>query len=250
MDVLEIIKLSNIKKQPNIIIVTALNDKDVKSEAKEKKANAFVTKPIQIKMVRTMLDHYLSEFVENISKPILKDSSSDDDFFDPFEDFDDDCPVQDNNLVPNNTKISAKEFLKNVDNIDLTIEQFNEIEFDLYKMMNGLEASTLKMSIPTISETINMYASVLSEFVEFYELSMALRTLENVLNEVNFNETIPLSDQEKIAMFIKAMLNDLINWLNHVFVIQDSIDVFYINDSISNSCVQLENMIKSIYDIK
>ena len=42
-----------------------------------------------------------------------------------------------------------------------------------------------------------------------------------------------------------GFLNDLRDWKDHVFIEQDAVDVFYINASALNSCIQLESYIKT-----
>lgn len=252
MDVLEVIRLSNIQKQPKIVIVTALHDQEVRLEARRKKANAFITKPTDIKMIRAMLDYYMKPLV------ITEDSGFEDDQFLDFDDFDDfgdfdECSEDEKSKIDNynqsHLQVSASDFLKDVENIQFIIEDFQEIEFDLIRSVDNLSGETISTNISIISESINTYASVLNGFVDFYELSMALRTLDSVLCEADFSERMLYKDKEKIAQYIKAMLQDLIEWHNHVFIIQDAIDVFYINASILSSCMQLETMIKKAYEI-
>jgi hypothetical protein len=36
----------------------------------------------------------------------------------------------------------------------------------------------------------------------------------------------------------------MVAWKDHVFVEQDAVDVFYINASLLNSCIQLEALLK------
>lgn len=58
-----------------------------------------------------------------------------------------------------------------------------------------------------------------------------------------------LSKKDIIANFLKAILDDLIDWQHHVFIEQDTLDVFYINASVLSSCMQLELIIKNAYEI-
>jgi CheY-like chemotaxis protein len=252
MDVLDIIRLSNIQKQPCVVIVTALHDQEVRLEARRKKANAYITKPINIKMVRAMLDFYLKPHFESLS---TQSDDEFDDFIDFDDEFEDDMEIAEEkkqsigNLNQTHIKMSAKDFVEDVENLQYIVEDFHEMEQDLLRTIDNLSGETIEQNIPVVLESINHYASILNGFVDFYELSISLRTLDNVLAEADFGEKMLFSDKEKIALFLKALLNDLVEWQNHVFIYQDAVDVFYINASVYSSCVQLESMIKKAYDM-
>jgi len=256
MDVLEVIRLADLKKQPKIIIVTALHDKDTRLEAKRKKANAYITKPIDIKMIKAMLDYYLkSNFVlvsSNLNSFDNFEDNLEDDFFDldGFEDIISEGQRRDiNTYNQSHLKVKAEDFLKDIDNLEHIIEDFQDIEYDLIKTIDNLDEKTLSKNIEIILESFNTYASVLNGFHDFYELSVALRQIKRVLSEANFSDEMPLKNKQKIANYTKAILNDLVEWQNHVFVSQDALDVFYINASLLSSCMQLENMIKNAYNL-
>ena len=88
---------SNIVKQPIVIMATAL--KDGKTIKKEERlgANAFMTKPINYKVVTIMLDKYLPMVPQEIDEEEVEYFGDFDDMFDDLED----SIAEESNLSPN-----------------------------------------------------------------------------------------------------------------------------------------------------
>lgn len=242
--------LNNIRKikeikQPDIYMVTSFGDEKYKSLFKIKGADTCIVKPFN----KDIIYDVLSKIFDNQ----VKQTEVEEDFFD-FDDFDNADQItldQKDSLDKYNKthlKVSAQEFLKDVENLNYIIEDFNEIEEDLLRTIDNLAGETLQLNIDIITESINTYASLLNGFSEFYELSIALRTLNRLLDKTDFTNNMIDSKRDIIANFIKAILNDLVDWLENVFIKQDALDVFYINASVLSSCMQLEMMIKDAYD--
>jgi CheY-like chemotaxis protein len=255
MDVLEIIRSANLPKKPKIVICTALNDYDVRMEAQLKQANAYITKPVASYMVESMLDAYMCEKIKTSDIENVNTSNEeeyfDDDFFDFDEEEDTACNYKDSTTEYNTSHptLSAKEFLEDVDNLEHIIEDTAEIENDLERIISNLDINTLERDSVLISECLGKYASMLNGFVEFFELSVALRSLSNIVVEVDFSYNMPENYKENIIRFIKAILQDISNWRDMVFVQQTAIDVYYLNASALSSCIQLRNMIKESYEL-
>lgn len=260
MDVLEITRSGNLTKDPRVIICTALDDEEVKNEAELKKANAFITKPVTSKMINAMLDRYLvfdrlSE--SNLSSKSDLDSVLEDESDDIFIDFDDGDDYAFNHTHKesldhyNSThlKLSAQDFLSDLENVNYYIEDSAEIENDLFKISDNLDTGTVEQYSILISECLGKYSNMLIGFVEFYELSLALRALSTIIKEADFSEKMEMKYKEKIVLYIKAILDDIVNWREHVFILQDAVDVYYLNASVLSSCIQLEDMIKKSYEL-
>jgi CheY-like chemotaxis protein len=255
MDVLEIIRSANLPKKPKIVICTALNDYDVRMEAQLKQANAYITKPIISKMVESMLDAYMLEKIKTLDVANLNTTSEEEYFNNDFFDFDEEedsvCNYKDITTEYNTSHptLSAKEFLEDIDNLEHIIEDTAEIENDLERVISNLDIHTLERDSVLISECLGKYASMLNGFVEFFELSVALRSLSNIVLEVDFSYNMSENYKENIIRFIKAILQDISNWRDMVFVQQTAIDVYYLNASALSSCIQLRNMIKESYEL-
>ncbi len=236
-EALETIRNSDIEKQPIIIMVTALGDKETKLKAKKLGANAYVTKPVSDRAIKAMFDRYVEK------------KEDDDDFFD-FDDFDDD--FDDNSIDEqknmmedfneSHQQISATEFLDDYDDLSFILEDIEEIDDIVVEVIETLDESSLVLHTESIIMALRKYSTFLNTFLDFYELSTSMAILSNTIESTDFHK---IDDKHilLIAEFIKAFLGDLSTWKEHVFIEQDAIDVFYINASSLNSCIQLRDLI-------
>ncbi|MEA3289277.1 MAG: response regulator [Campylobacterota bacterium] len=250
LDVLKILRADEELIQPKIIMVTALNDEKIREEAKELGADDYIAKPFDNKEIFATLDKFIN----------LADVPEDDDFLDfdeedDFFDFDEEDDEEDDSIGiqkhmmddfnKSHKKVPAEEFLKDYEVLDYMIDELDDIEEDVYEHIDTLYSENLQESIESIIFTISEYSHFLNTFLEFQELSTSLNLLSRILEKSDFTHT----DERKrtlIAEFIKSMLNDLVKWKNHVFVDKDAQDVFYLNASLLNSCIQLEDILKDI----
>jgi len=253
IETLDAIANLNLSKSPILIMVTALGDQNTKYEAKLHKANAYITKPINQQMVNAMLDRYIDDdsITTNISNNLEEDEFLDFDDFDDFDDNDgfdlDSADIQKDMMDRFNQshkKIPAKEFLAEYPNLEYILADLSDLDESINDILDYLESDTLQNNIAIIVELLKQYSIFLNNFVDFYELSTSLNLLSELLENSNF-DLLQQEHKEFISLFIKAILQDLLDWKEHVFIVQDAVDVFYINASILNSCIQLESYIKT-----
>jgi CheY-like chemotaxis protein len=233
-------------KQPMIVMVTALNDEQMKQKAKDAGANSYIAKPFCNKEISDVMSFCIKE-LEN-----LVDSNID--IEDDFLDFDEES----NNIVDSSIstqqemmndfnkshkQLSAKEFLKDCTDLEYIIQDLEDIESDIEEYLDILYEGNLGKKITNIITTLTQYSRLLNTFTEFQEPSIALVLLTRILEDTDFG-LIEESQNSIISEYIKGILTDLIHWKEHVFVLQDAVDVFYINASLLNSCIQLETIIK------
>jgi len=256
MDGLEAVeKIRSLKdeiKQPIIIMVTALNDESMKQRAKDIGANSYICKPFcNVEIAKAM------EFCKiEIDKLNLdKDAHVEDDFldFDEFDDFDDfdsfgDEIIDDQRDMMeqfnrSHKKLTAQEFLVDYPVLDYILDDIQEVQEDLDEHIENMYGGNLVSQMDYIIHTITKYINFLNTFSDFVELSTALNMLNKVLDETDI-QSIDERHKDIVAEFIKSILIDLESWKEHVFVLQDAIDVFYINASLLNSCIQLETLLK------
>lgn len=241
-------------KQPMIIMVTTLNDKDTKQQAKDIGANSYISKPYCYREIFASIKFCMDELSKEIEIDIEDDFLDFDDFDDEdnsffdFDDEDDTINVQKEMLDDFNKshkQVSAEEFLKEYQDLGYILEDLENIEHDILDQIDTLYEGNLANEISTIVVSIEQYSRFLNGFLEFQELSTALHLLTKILENSNFN-TIDSKHNYLIAEFIKAMLVDLLKWKEHVFIVQDAIDVYYINASLLSTCIQLEDILKNI----
>ena len=241
--------------KPVVIMATALADKKTKQKAKMFGANGYVTKPVSSQMVDAMLNRY-------IDKSALADEPDELDTFDEFDDFDDfndfssfdneEANIQKDMMTKFNQshqKVSAKTFLEDYPNLEYILEDIEDLDYDVDMLIESLDEHNLQEDMEQISSFLAQYAIFLNTFIDFYELSSSLNMLRDVLENADYS-AMDEKQRVYVATFIKAILQDLKNWKDHVFVEQNAVDVFYINASSLNSCIQLESYIKNSNAIK
>jgi CheY-like chemotaxis protein len=251
-------------KQPHIVMVTALNTTESIASAKEAGADLYIAKPYCNKEIADAIEAFRAKGTtsneplkeEFIVEPSDLDGDDDfidfdDDFGDEFMDFDDeDSEIEDhkgmmNEFNKSHKQIPASEFLLDYPDIDEQVEELEFIEGAVYEHIDTLNENNLSSELVYVLDTLDQYSRFFNIFTEFQELSTAMTLLMRVLNNTEFYMLDP-KHKKFIAEYLIAILNDLVEWKNHVFVDQDAIDVFYINASLLNSCIQLEAMIKNL----
>ncbi len=251
-DVLKAIRENTTIKQPKIIMVTAINDDKMRAEAKQLGADNYIAKPFDNQEIYSVLDKYVQNEIENTENTdddfFDFDGEEDDDFFDFDDESNDSLGIQKemmDDFNKSHKKVPAKEFLKDYETMEYFLNDIEDLEEDIYIYLDELYEDNLKEKSEKIESTLMSYAHFLNSFVEFQELATSLNLLARVIAKSNFDNANEKT-RYMIAEFIKSILNDLIKWKDHVFIKQDAVDVFYLNASLLNSCIQLENILKEI----
>lgn len=254
-------------KQPEIIAVTVLYDKKFRYEALRLKVYKYIYKPYDYNEIERSLESYikqherLTEFVK--SENDTKDENDEDDFDFDFgneeeeDDFDFDLDDEDdekNNddldkskelmdrYNQSHKKTSAKEFLQEYEDVGYDTEELTDLEEDLDALVASiLFDEDLEDKINDIVNIFEKYHKFLYTFSEFEELYEVIHSLETLLSETNF---FTLKKKKMVTKLIIAIIEDLVDWKEHVFVEKDAVDVFYINASILNSYILLKDIIK------
>jgi two-component system chemotaxis response regulator CheY len=173
-----------------------------------------------------------------------------DDFndFDEFNDFvstevDNTVDIQ-SKLREHHEKVSSKEFLEDYLDLEYILDDIDEIEMDIGNIIEDIDEDNLLENIFIVENILHRYSSFLNTFSDFYELSLSLNILIKILINADL-KSLDSKSKKFVAGSLSAIFNDLNNWKDHVFVLQDAIDIFYMNESLLSSCIQLESYIHS-----
>lgn len=253
---------------PQIIGVTNLNDKEYRFKALKLGVYKYIYQPYDNKEIEYSLETFLEGFndkkEEQKELPDLNEEQDDefmdfDDDSEEFMDFDDDSDdfmdfdeEEDKNGIEHSKelmdafndshkKVTAMEFLEGYSENELDTEDLIDLEEELDALIAFLLfESKIEDKLDDIVYLLEKYNRFLYTFTEFEELSKVLYGLVELLKETDFNE---VERKEMASKFIVAIMDDLVNWKEHVFVLQDAVDVYYINASILNSFVQLKDLL-------
>ncbi|MDD2356413.1 MAG: response regulator [Thiovulaceae bacterium] len=107
------------------------------------------------------------------------------------------------------------------------------------------EKSTSETLVDFADSVLNPYVKVINNLFEFTALAYALSSLS-----VFIKESAPVISQEdsKLKMFVMLLEhlgNDLTSWREHIFLLQDTADIHYLDSSFFSSCMQIEGIISN-----
>ena len=262
IQLLKDIKALDCVRQPKIVAVTILDDKKYRYEALKLDVYRYIYKPYDYLEIETSLeklfnDNYYSKESNRVNNTINTDDIIDDEFMDfddsdsdsddEFMDFDGEHDDIDHNKElmdiynDSHKKLSAKEFLAEYEEQGIDLEELDGLEEDLDSLIAKLLFDyDVKSNLENITNLLEEYNRFLYTFSEFEELSKVIYILVELLNDIDFDT---LKSTKMCSKFIVAIIEDLVDWKEHVFVLEDAVDVYYINASILNSYVQLKDIV-------
>lgn len=241
--------LKYIKQQPvrqsKIVGVTVLDDHTYRFEALKQKVYRYIYKPYDNKEIETLLKKFFSK--NYYAKEINRIEN-----FINVEDIENNIPEpiqtieeHDLELVSSYQKRhilhNAKEFLELYEDWGFDVEDLNDLELSLDQlMMSIMMDNNFEGALPDILNILETYNKFLYMFTEFEELSKVVYSIVILLRDIDF-ET--LNSQTMVSKLVLASIQDLVEWKERVFIAQDAKDVYYINDPILNSYVQLQDLL-------
>ena len=231
-------------RQPKVIAVTILEDHYFRFEALKQKVFRYIYKPYDNKEIHEALDkffeknyyakelnrekHFINihdiehpEEITNEVTPEVKEVAKE--FFDT------------------HGKIGAQEFLEKYEGWQISTIDLDDLEIALERvLMNILQNNDFEAALPDIILMLEAYNHFLYMFEEFDELSKVVYAIVILLRDINFEN---VSNQIMVSRLIVTTLQDLVDWKEAVFIEQDVDDVYYINDAILNSYVQIQDLV-------
>jgi two-component system OmpR family response regulator len=234
-------------RQSKIVGVTVLDDHTYRFAALKEKVYRYIYKPYDNKEIETLLKKF---FTKNYyAKEINRIEN-----FINIEDIDSneiivantiDLQEHDLELVSSYQKRhilhNAKEFLELYEDWGFDIEDLNDLELSLDRlMMSIMMDNDLEGALPDILNILETYNKFLYIFTEFEELSKVVYSMVILLRDIDFER---ISSQTMVSKLVLASIQDLVEWKERVFIAQDAEDVYYINDPVLNSFVQLQDLL-------
>jgi hypothetical protein len=257
-------------------MTTSLGDDKDKKLYNLKGANSYIIKPIKQELVHKIIQLQIDklnkikeeennnkfldfdlddEFLDlDINNEFL-DFDADDEFFDfdandEFLDFEDDIDIDSqkkiNHANTTHKHVSAKEFLdENLEDDEYFYDMIDSID-DIYdELKDSLILKKFTEKQADIGLVLSKYSAFLNTFSNFYELSYSIYNMSKIIDNLdltNFDE----KKTNKIIKYIEALFINLDRWKTDVFINKTAVDVYYINASILNDIIYLEDMVKKL----
>ncbi len=144
------------------------------------------------------------------------------------------------------TKISADDFISEFDADVYLLEDLAENEREAKNFLYFSESLTQEM-IEAVSITLNRYTQLLNATVEFEDLAYSIGALRNVLSNMIL---LSLNEETKqtLKLYITGIIDDLSSWREHIFVVQDTPDIHYLDASLLDNCSEIEALINPDFE--
>lgn len=137
--------------------------------------------------------------------------------------------------------VSSEEYSKELDEyVLIEIQELSEIEqevLDLISQLDTKEQETLEQIVLRLVK----FSSVLSNLMEFKELSFSLSSLADLLSKQVVKE-LDSDTFKKMLLFLENIIIDLSSWRKIVFIDQSANDIHYMDSSLFSSILQLEQI--------
>lgn len=114
---------------------------------------------------------------------------------------------------------------------------------------NDLRMIEIEPTIANINEFVDnvlaRYTSVINGMFEFTALAYALSSLGVSMKENGEKILEDTGSLRTMLMLMESLGEDLVSWREHVFELQDTADIHYLDSSFFSSCMQIEGIISN-----
>jgi len=232
-------------RQSKIVGVTVLDDHTYRFKALKEKVYRYIYKPYDNKEIETLLKKFFSinYYAKEINRieNFINVEDIENNIQEPIPTMEEDDLELVSSYQKRHILHNATEFLELYEDWGFEVEDLNDLELSLDQlMMSIMMDNDFEGALPDILNILETYNKFLYIFTEFEELSKVVYSMVILLREINF-ET--LNSPTMVSKLVLASIQDLVEWKERVFIAQDAIDVYYINDPILNSYVQLQDLL-------
>jgi len=140
--------------------------------------------------------------------------------------------------------LSAVEFIAEYEDFNLDTQDLDNLDLTLDKMIESiLIYDDFEAVLPDVVDMLKAYNSFLFGMTEFEELSKVVYSIVILLRDLDIDR---IDNKPMVTRLIITTIQDLVDWKEKVFIDKNAPDVYYINDCILNSYVQLQDLITEV----
>jgi DNA-binding response OmpR family regulator len=220
LEVLNTFKSNKNLHKPFISMITSMGEDKYKNLFRLLGANSYIIKPFN--------KNRIFEVIEKVYE--LKNSTNN-----TIEN------IQEKKVI-NHKKISAKEFLKDLDNLSYMLEEIDELLEISNEIVLNLDLDNFKIYTKNIQLALNKYARLFNSLFSLNKLSTSLDSLNQLIATIDLKQYDELKSNY-IVELIRAIFEDIAIWKELLFLKQDIDDVYYINETVINHCKEFEELI-------
>ncbi len=113
------------------------------------------------------------------------------------------------------------------------------------KLSTFEEEPTDENLIDFADRVLGAYSNTINTLFEFTALAYALYSLGVFLREKAGSVVGDSSKTKTLVMLLENLGHDLVSWRKHIFELQDTQDIHYLDSSFFSSCMQIEGIISN-----
>lgn len=145
-------------------------------------------------------------------------------------------------------KMNAKDYVDSIDSDAFgEVSDLREADLEWSSWLNTLADEPTEENFRHFAnEVLGAYSNAISALYEFSGLAYAIISLSTLIKA---NAGMLICDEAKRANtleFLRYFKNDLSSWIEHVFELQDTQDIHYLDGSFFSSCMQIETIITGV----
>lgn len=141
-------------------------------------------------------------------------------------------------------KTSAFDYVKEIGDILEEVLDLASIDEEWRERLNAIEKDPSQRHFEEfVDAVLSSYVRVINNLFEFTALAYALTSLGVFIKD---NAGVISQDASKTKMMIMLLEHlgeDLRTWREHIFILQDTADIHYLDSSFFSSCMQIEAII-------
>lgn len=124
------------------------------------------------------------------------------------------------------------------------ILELASIEAEWDEILGVIDESPTEENFVYFSDVVlNVYVRAINNLFEFTALAYALSSLSVFMKSSAGAVSQDSAKIKMLIMLLEYLGNDLTSWREHIFVLQDTADIHYIDSSFFSSCMQIEAII-------
>lgn len=142
-------------------------------------------------------------------------------------------------------KTSAEDYVNDIggDVLD-EIMDLSSIDEDWAIRLSVIEENPSTESFSNFVDTVlHEYIKAINNLFEFTALAYALSSLGTFIKDNADKMSQDAAKVKKLVMLLEHLGSDLSSWREHIFILQDTADIHYLDSSFFSSCMQLEVII-------
>ena len=142
-------------------------------------------------------------------------------------------------------KITAREYVASIDSDAFgEVSDLREAELEWASWLHTLASEGSEENFHYFAnDVLGAYSNAISALYEFSGLSYAIISLATLLKANGALLACDDDKRAKVLMFLEGFKNDMSSWIEHVFELQDTQDIHYLDGSFFSSCMIIESII-------